>query len=57
MSEDKGITYLKSTEETDEGGKEGKEGISKVTCNKEDEDADTIHPPLISGFHLRADQR
>lgn len=35
---------MESTEETDEGGKER---ISKVACNEEDEDADAVHPPLV----------
>lgn len=35
---------MESPEETNEGSKEG---ISKVACNEEDEDADAVHPPFV----------
>ena len=35
---------MESTQEADKGGKKC---IGKVACNEEDEDADTVHPPLI----------
>lgn len=35
---------MESAEETDKGSKEG---ISKVACNEEDEDADAVHSPFV----------
>jgi len=40
---------LEGTEKTDESSQKC---ISKVACDKEDEDADAVHPPLIP-FCLR----